>query len=132
MVCISSVSYKYVMNDQNRKILKVKRGLRQRDLISHLLFVLIMEYLDRSLATLHDNPNFKYHPKCAKLRITNICFDDDLLTFARRDEGSVQIMMQVFKKFSNARGLKANPAKRKVCKLPPSLIIQRVSFVRPP
>ncbi|XP_058723263.1 uncharacterized protein LOC131595055 [Vicia villosa] len=30
-----------------------------------------------------ENDNFNYHPKCDKLKITNLCFADDLLLFSR-------------------------------------------------
>ncbi|XP_058764760.1 uncharacterized protein LOC131638231 [Vicia villosa] len=79
MVCIETVSYRYTINGQPSRIIKAKRGLQQGDLISPFLFVLIMEYLHRCMAKLQDNSEYKYHPKCAKMRITNICFADDLL-----------------------------------------------------
>jgi hypothetical protein len=114
MVCVSTVSYKYAINGQHSEVLKAKRGLRQGDPISPLLFVLIMEYLHRCLQNLHKNPNFNFHPKCEKLQITNICFADDLIMFTRGDETSIKLMMGEFQKFSDSTGLKANPAKCKV------------------
>ncbi|XP_050890092.1 uncharacterized protein LOC127095448 [Lathyrus oleraceus] len=56
-------------------------------------------------------PDFNYHPNCAKLKITNVCFAYDLILFSIDDERSVQHIMDVFKKFYEATGLKANPAK---------------------
>jgi hypothetical protein len=114
MICVSTVSYKYAINGQQSELLKAKRGLRQGDPISPLLFVLIMEYLHRCLKNLHKKPDFNFHPKCEKLQITNICFADDLIMFTRGDETSVKLMMGEFKKFSDSTGLKANPAKCKV------------------
>ncbi|XP_058785008.1 uncharacterized protein LOC131659909 [Vicia villosa] len=73
-----------------------------------------MEYLHRCLRKLQCNPQFRFHPKCAKLGITNICFADDLILFARGDTVSVQLIMQAVKGFSQATGLKANPLKCKV------------------
>lgn len=49
IICICYVSYKYVVNVQTTSILKAERGLKQGDLISPLLFWLIMEYLHRCL-----------------------------------------------------------------------------------
>ncbi|XP_058776257.1 uncharacterized protein LOC131650545 [Vicia villosa] len=102
------------MNGRPSAYMKAHRGFRQGDPISPLLFVLIMEQLHRWLNKLKDKPNFKYHPKCVKLHITNICFADDLISFARGDENSVQIMMQELHNFSDATGLKANRANYKV------------------
>lgn len=114
IVCFSIDSYRYMINGQVSRILKAKRGLRQGDHVSPLLFVLVMEYLHRSLENLQENPNYNYHPKCAKLKITNIYFVNDLLMFLRRDDTSMQLIMRVFKQLSNSTRIKANPAKCKV------------------
>src|SRR4051812_20373408 len=108
------VTYKYVINGKPSPSIQAKRGLRQGDPISPLLFVLIMEYLHRSLRKLNHMPAFKFHPKCKKLGITNICFADDLMMFTRGDPISVQIMMREFHLFSEATGLRASPTKCKV------------------
>ncbi|XP_058776813.1 uncharacterized protein LOC131651162 [Vicia villosa] len=114
MECVSTVSYRYSINGHVTDLLKAKRGLRQGDPLSPLLFVLVMEYLHRFFATLQHEPNFKFHPRCKKLCLTNICFADDLILFTRGDSLSVSTMMRTFKEFSLATGLKAHPAK---CKL---------------
>lgn len=82
--------------------------------ISPLLFVLIMEYFHRCMRTLSNNPDFNYHPKCERLKITNVCFAEDLLLFARGDAGSVRLMMQKFNSFSASTCLKANPTKCRI------------------
>ncbi|XP_058776403.1 uncharacterized protein LOC131650721 [Vicia villosa] len=114
MICVRTVSYKYVINGKPSPSIQAKRGLRQGDPISPLLFVLIMEYLHRSLRKLQYTPSFHFHPKCKKLGITNLCFADDLMMFSRGDPTSVQTMMQEFHKFSEATGLWASQAKCKV------------------
>lgn len=114
MVCISIISYIYTINGQVIRILKSRRGLRQGDHVSPLLFVLIMEYLHKCLTRLQENPNYNYHPKCAELKITNIYFSDDLLLFSRGDITSMQFMIKVFKYFSDSTGLEDNPTKCKV------------------
>lgn len=94
-------------------MLDAKRVLRQGDPVSPLLFVLIMEYLHRFLATLQNNNGYKFHPKCAKLKITNMCFAGDLLLFSRGDEKYVYLLMSIFQDFSEVTGLKSNPTKSK-------------------
>lgn len=84
------------------------------DLISPLLFVIIMEYLHRVLETLALNPNFNFHPKCENMKITNPCFVDDLFLFARGDLESVRVMMNKIRKFTAATGLKARLPKSKI------------------
>ncbi|XP_058725372.1 uncharacterized protein LOC131596660 [Vicia villosa] len=86
MTAVRTVSYRYVINGQVSNIVKARRGLKQGDLVSPLLFVLVMEYLHSCLAELKETPGFKHHPRCAKLNITNICFADDLMLFSRGEE----------------------------------------------
>lgn len=76
--------------------------------MSPYLFVLAMEYLNRSLRTLIQNPDFNFHPKCARLQVLHICFADDLLMCCRADETSMKLMMEAFENFSAVSGLKAN------------------------
>ncbi|XP_060200143.1 uncharacterized protein LOC132628375 [Lycium barbarum] len=73
-----------------------------------------MEYLNRNLKGLADNKKFHFHPRCSKLRITYLCFADDLLLFARGDLDSITIMNNCFKEFSMAFGLQANLGKNSV------------------
>ncbi|XP_058783261.1 uncharacterized protein LOC131657932 [Vicia villosa] len=111
MIVVKYVSYRYLINGQMNSILEAKRGLRQGDLVSPLLFVLIMEYFHRCLTKLQKDLDYNYHPKCAKLRITNVCFADDLLLFFRGDVKKIQLLMAVFKQFFEATELTINPAK---------------------
>lgn len=105
MVCMRIVSYRYIINGSPSRILQAKRGLRQGDPVSPLLFVLIMEYLHRCLQKLKMQPDFNFHPRCERLGIINICFADDLLMFVRGDVGSVQVLMECFGQFSASTGL---------------------------
>lgn len=114
MACINTVSYKFYINDITSKILQAKKGLRQGDPISPMLFVLVMEYLHRVLQKLTLNPDFNFHPRCEKFRITNPCFADDLLLFVRGDLVSVQLTMTQFIKFSIVIALYASSSKSKV------------------
>lgn len=95
-------------------ILKAKRGLRQGDPISPLLFVLIMEYLHRVLQGLNSNPNFNFHHTCEKLKIINICFADDILIFVKGDLGSMKFIMHKIRYFSTATWLYISIPKSKI------------------
>lgn len=112
MICVTSVSYGYVVNGNVTQYLREKRGLRQGDPLSPLLFVLVMEYLYRLLHELKSVPDFNFHAKCEKLSIVNLSFADDLLLFARGDVKSVELLMNMFNQFSRSTGLRVNPAKR--------------------
>ncbi|XP_060170678.1 uncharacterized protein LOC132601614 [Lycium barbarum] len=67
-----------------------------------------MEYFQRELDLVAENPRFKFHPRCKKLGIMHICFADDLLMFCKAEVQSIQLMQEAFHKFSTASGLQAN------------------------
>lgn len=76
--------------------------------MSPYLFVLVMEYLNKALKKLKDNPNFNHHPRCSRNNITHICFADDLIICSRADEVSIKLLLKSFNHFSEVSGLKAN------------------------
>lgn len=105
MACVTTVSYRFSVNGVPSKILAAKRGLRQGDPVSPLLFVLVIEYLHWVLQSLSKNPNFNFHSKCEKLKILNLYFVDDILLFLRGDMKSMQLIMDIVKYFSASTGL---------------------------
>lgn len=114
MLTVTTVSYRYKVNGEVTNILKAKKGLRQGDPLSPLLFVIVMEYLHRKLQRLKEIPDFNFHAKCEKINLIEVSFADDLLLFVRGDRGSVEILMKTFTEFSEATGLTVNPSKCKV------------------
>ncbi|XP_071708714.1 uncharacterized protein [Rutidosis leptorrhynchoides] len=46
--------------------------------------------------------DFRFHPKCDKLKIVNLCFADDLFLFSRADVASVKLFGIRFKSSNNA------------------------------
>ncbi|KAH0769465.1 hypothetical protein KY290_013446 [Solanum tuberosum] len=87
------------------------RGLRQGDPMSPFLFAIVMEYLSRNLNDLANHKQFKYHPKCSRLKITHLSFADDLLMFAKGDPESIHMLQEKFNVFTAASGLQANLSK---------------------
>ena len=66
-----------------------KRELRQGDPISPLLFVLVMEYLSRTLKCMGQLTDFQCHPMCKKLKLTHLIFADDFMIFYKGNINSV-------------------------------------------
>jgi hypothetical protein len=114
MLCVTTVSYKFNIHGRHTSFMKARRGLRQGDPISPLLFVIVMEYLHRKLQLLSQVPDFNFHSKCENLGIINLSFADDLLIFTRGDVKSVELVMAKLQDFSRSTGLFVNPSKCKV------------------
>ncbi|XP_071741074.1 uncharacterized protein [Rutidosis leptorrhynchoides] len=109
MACVTSASYSICVNDDLHGYFRGKRGLRQGDLLSSYLFTLVMEVLtlmlkrNISLAT-----GFRYHPRCDRLKIINLCFADDLFIFSYGNVDSVEVIRKSLEEFKRCSGLSAS------------------------
>ncbi|XP_060210446.1 uncharacterized protein LOC132637365 [Lycium barbarum] len=81
MACLRIVSYSIIVNGTPTTPFEARKGLRQGDSMSPLLFVIVMEYLSRPLKQLGKNPNFNFHPKCDRLSLIHLGFADDLSVY---------------------------------------------------
>ncbi|XP_074300223.1 uncharacterized protein LOC141631456 [Silene latifolia] len=111
MMCVTSPSYSMNVNGNHFGFFPGKRGLRQGDPLSPLLFALCMEYLSRILGVVAQQDSFKFHPLCAPLRLNHLLIEDDLLLFCKGTDVSIMWMLRAFSTFSAASGLTHNKAK---------------------
>ncbi|GJZ33072.1 RNA-directed DNA polymerase, eukaryota, reverse transcriptase zinc-binding domain protein [Tanacetum coccineum] len=112
MVCVSTTKFSININGEREGYFSGGRGLRQGDPMSPYLFTLIMEVFSLILERNIDRNNeFKYHHGCKNLKITHLCFADDLLVFCHGDIKSVSTIKEALEEFSNYSGLKANMSK---------------------
>lgn len=71
--------------------------------------------LYRVLQTLKDSPRFKFHPKCAELKIINIFFfADDILLFSRANVPSIKLIMSKINEFTHSTSLQMSQPKSKL------------------
>lgn len=91
-----------------------KRGLRQGDPISPLIFVICMEYFTRLMGVAASMKGFEYHVQCKSLQLTHPCFADDVLVFCKGEFESVLLLLRALKIFSNVFGLQINAAKSNI------------------
>lgn len=52
-----------------------------------------------------NDEQYKYHCKCEKLKLTHLCFADDLLLFCHADAHSVSILKAALDEFRSVFGL---------------------------
>jgi hypothetical protein len=113
--CINSPSFSIALNGTLVGYFKGRKGLRQGDPIFPYLFVLAMEGLSLLLEEASvSNSLFSYHLKCNLIKLTHLCFADDLLIFSAATLASVQCVLGALVDIEALSGLKANPSKSSV------------------
>nr|GEU76092.1 RNA-directed DNA polymerase, eukaryota, reverse transcriptase zinc-binding domain protein [Tanacetum cinerariifolium] len=58
-----------------------------------------------------EGSGFIYHYRCKELKITHLCFSDDLMVFCHGDVKSVKIVKEIMEGFSKYSGLYPNMGK---------------------
>ena len=79
--------------------------------MSPLLFFIGMEYLSRVLKATGEAEEFKFHPRCSKLKLNHLVFADDLMLFCKGDMQPIKTLCQGVQHFSSSSGLEANYSK---------------------
>ncbi|GKE03761.1 RNA-directed DNA polymerase, eukaryota, reverse transcriptase zinc-binding domain protein, partial [Tanacetum coccineum] len=115
MVCIRSAAFTISINNERFGYFKGGRGLRQGDPISPYIFTLVMEVFSLILKQqIKEEGKFKYHWGCKDLKISHLCFADDLLVLCYGNLKSVQVIKKAMDLFSAVTGLNPNIGKSTV------------------
>nr|XP_009781722.1 PREDICTED: uncharacterized protein LOC104230578 [Nicotiana sylvestris] len=114
MQCITTTKYSIAINGGIYGNIAGKRGLRQGDPISPLIFVICMEYFTRIMQHVATMQGFEYHTKCRGLKLNHLCFVDDVLLFCKGEVQSVLLMLRGLAAFSEASGLHTNATKSNI------------------
>ncbi|XP_028106173.1 uncharacterized protein LOC114305298 [Camellia sinensis] len=73
-----------------------------------------MEILARILAEKASSPLFKYHWRCEKTKIVNLCFANDLMIFSKGDPHTIILIMHGLEEFRGLSGLTPSPSKSNI------------------
>ncbi|XP_062119324.1 uncharacterized protein LOC133833082 [Humulus lupulus] len=111
MVFVTTPRFSFMINGAQIGCLKSRRGLRQWDPLSPLLFVIGMEYLSRIMVSVGQNKDFKYHPRCEYLKLNHLCFADEFLLFSKGIFKAIYVLLRGFQLFTDSSGLQANKTK---------------------
>lgn len=111
MACVSSTSFSLCINGSTYGFFQGKRGLRQGDPMSPLLFVICMEYLSRLLNYAGKQKGYNFHYRCKSLALNHLVFADDLIIFCKGDYESIMWNLRSLATFAASSGLNANAGK---------------------
>ncbi|GKE09617.1 RNA-directed DNA polymerase, eukaryota, reverse transcriptase zinc-binding domain protein, partial [Tanacetum coccineum] len=88
------------------------RGLRQGDPISPYLFTLVTEVFSLIMEkNIEESNEYGYHFGCKDLKLSHMCFADDLLVLCQGNKASIEVVKKSLKEFSHVSGLVPNLGK---------------------
>jgi len=104
--CVTTASFSVQVNGELAGYFGSERGLRQGCSLSPYLFVICMNVLSRKIDKAATDKQIGFHPKCKLLKLTHLCFADDLMVFVEGNKKSIQGTLAVFDDFAIHSGLK--------------------------
>ncbi|KAL0796209.1 hypothetical protein Bca101_067586 [Brassica carinata] len=115
MLCLSTVSYAYLVNDAAHRSVCPSRGIRQEDPLSPYLFILCSEVLS-VLCRKAQQAGLLAGVRVARRapRINHLLFADDTMFFLHSDELSCSTLVSVLQRYEMASGQTINANKSSV------------------
>lgn len=72
--------------------INISKGLRQGDLISFYLLVIVIKAFSCIMRNVTKEESFKYQWRCWKVKITHLCFTNNLLIFCTTQQETITII----------------------------------------
>lgn len=109
--CVTTPSYSIPLNGGLQDFFPGKKGIRQGDPISPLLFVIDVDILSKILDKGAIDGRFGIHPECEAPLITHLSFADDVLIFFDGIAESLRGILEILEEFRLISGLRINRQK---------------------
>ncbi|GJV55853.1 RNA-directed DNA polymerase, eukaryota, reverse transcriptase zinc-binding domain protein [Tanacetum coccineum] len=112
MACITSSAFSTCLNGEVHGFFKGGRGLKQGDPIPPYLFTLVMEVFNLIMSkNIKESNEYKFYFRCKELKLSHMCFADDLLVLCKGNKGSLEVIKKTLDEFSQVSGLNPNLGK---------------------
>lgn len=108
MACVSSASVSSLVEGSPTTIIKQRRGLRQGDPLSPLLFVVVMEYLSKLVHHTTSSRKLELYSSEGIPVESHLAFADDVTFFYRVSVKSFKALSNILEEFASFSGLKIN------------------------
>ena len=131
-ICVKENHFSLLVNGHSTPFFTAYRGLRQGDLLSPTLFILIEEILSRSLIlAIAQGLIQPYYSKIGCLIISNSMFADDVILFLNGCEASIQGLMRILSGYERATRQLVNTSKSSFMVAPSTTIntIRRIQDI---
>ncbi|XP_039034032.1 uncharacterized protein LOC120170069 [Hibiscus syriacus] len=112
--CVTTPSFSISLNGGLVGYFKGAKGIRQCDPLSPYMFVITMNVLSKMFDKAAEFGVIQYNPKCHRVKLTNLCFADDLLVFSKGTAASILGVWEVLKVFHSFSRLQLNVGKSEI------------------
>ncbi|GAA0144388.1 hypothetical protein LIER_04848 [Lithospermum erythrorhizon] len=107
-MCVTSAWFSVSLNGSLHGFFSSTRDLRQGDLHSPYLFIIVMEAFNSLLLLNMKKKGFDYHPCCEELKLTHVCFTNDFFLVAGATKKSFKTIKNSLNDFGMITGLHPN------------------------
>ena len=109
MLCVKTVSYSILVNEEPKGMITPSRGFRQGDPLSHFLFLLCTEGLHGLISQVANQEEIKGYSLCKNSpRLTHILFANDSLLFCRATIQECQKFLDILEVYRKCSGQQIN------------------------